>query len=53
MANLSKQDASYDSLVKMQFGPMKKTYHTALKKDSYPYVHETYLSVVYALDLFG
>ncbi|NOU85418.1 hypothetical protein GC102_06440 [Paenibacillus sp. LMG 31460] len=51
LARLSEQDASYDPAVKMQFGPMMKTYHTALKKDSYPYVHETYLSVVYALDL--
>jgi hypothetical protein len=30
---------------------MTKTYHTSLKKDTYPYVHETYASVVYALDL--
>ncbi|WP_373229794.1 hypothetical protein [Cohnella sp.] len=51
LASLSAREASYNPAVKLQYGPMEKTYHTALKKDSYPYVHYTYLSVVYALDL--
>lgn len=51
LASLSEREASYNPAIKLQYGPMEKTYHTALKKDSYPYVHYTYLSVVYALDL--
>lgn len=51
LASLSAREASYNSDVKLQYGPMDKTYHTALKKDSYPNVHSTYSSVVYALDL--
>ncbi|MBD0379924.1 hypothetical protein [Paenibacillus sedimenti] len=51
LASLSEREASYNPAVKLLYGPMTKTYHTALKKDSYPYVHHTYSSVVYALDL--
>ncbi|KRE37357.1 hypothetical protein [Paenibacillus sp. Soil724D2] len=51
IASLSEREASYNSAVKLQYGPITKTYHTALKKDSYPFVHSTYLSVIYALDL--
>lgn len=51
MASLSEREASYNPALKLQYGPITKTYHTALKKDSYPFVHSTYLSVIYALDL--
>lgn len=51
LASLLEREASYNPAVKLQYGPITTTYHTALKKDSYPHVHYTYLSVVYALDL--
>lgn len=51
LASLAKREASFNPTVKLQYGPITKTYHTALKKDAYPYVHCTYSSVVYAIDL--
>lgn len=51
LVSLSEREASYNPAVRLQYGPITTTYHTALKKDSYPHVHYTYLSVVYALDL--
>jgi hypothetical protein len=51
LASLLAREASYNPAVKLRFVPMTKTYHTALKKDSCPYAHCTYSSVVYALDL--
>lgn len=51
LARLAERDASYDPAVKLLYIPNTKTYHTALTKDSHPYVHCTYMSVVYALEL--
>jgi hypothetical protein len=51
LASLTERGDRYNPEVKLLYGPMTKTYHTALKKDDYPCVHETYSSAVYALDL--
>jgi hypothetical protein len=51
LASLSEREASFNPTVKLQYGPITKTYHTALKKDANPYVHCTYSSAAYALDL--
>ncbi|MFC0213004.1 hypothetical protein ACFFK0_11150 [Paenibacillus chartarius] len=51
LASLAAREESYDSEVKLQFGPMTSTYHTALKKETHPVVHGLFPSAAYALDL--